>query len=210
MAIVRDRKKNAWKNVKKNGLMSAAVRVLSREGASALTMDDVAMEAGVAKGTLYVYFKNKQDLLKELVETAIAPMVDELTAILESNDSPKDRLILMTQRHLSYFDEHRDFFRIFVHDRMTSIQRMKRYRNNRYQTFVNAIAKVLQTGIEHGEFRSLDPYKVASIWTESNIAMIHLRLLSENPGTSESDAALICEVLLRGISSEPAHQEKEE
>jgi AcrR family transcriptional regulator len=210
MSIVRDRKKNAWKNVKKNGLMSAAVKVLSREGVSGLTMDDVAMEAGVAKGTLYVYFKNKQDLLKELVETAIAPMVDELTSILESNASPKDRLISMTQRHLSYFDEHRDFFRIFVHDRMTSIQRMKRYRNNRYQTFVNAIAEVLQTGVEQGEFRSFDVNKVASMWTESNIAMIHLRLLSENPEPSENDAALICEVLLRGISSEPVQQEKEE
>jgi TetR/AcrR family transcriptional regulator, fatty acid metabolism regulator protein len=205
MPVVKDRKKNAWKNVKKNGLMSAAVRVLSREGVSGLTMDDVAMEAGVAKGTLYVYFKNKQDLLKEMVETAIAPMVEELTAILESNDSAKARLCSMTQRHLSYFDEHREFFRIFVHDRMTSLQRMKRYRNNRYQTFVNAIAKVLQTGIEQGEFRSLDPYKVASIWTESNIAMIHLRLLSENPGSSENDAALICDVLLRGIFSGSAH-----
>lgn len=209
MPVVKDRKKNAWKNVKKNGLMSAAVRVLSREGVSGLTMDDVAMEAGVAKGTLYVYFKNKQDLLKELVETATAPMVEELTTILESKDSPKARLCSMTRRHLSYFDEHRDFFRIFVHDRMTALQRMKRYRNNRYQTFVNAITKVLQTGIEQGEFRSLDPYKVASMWTESNIAMIHLRLLSENPGSSENDAALICEVLLRGISSESAHQEKQ-
>jgi hypothetical protein len=140
-----------------------------------------------------------------MVETAIAPMVEELTAILESNDSAKARLCSMTQRHLSYFDEHREFFRIFVHDRMTSLQRMKRYRNNRYQTFVNAIAKVLQTGIEQGEFRSLDPYKVASIWTESNIAMIHLRLLSENPGSSENDAALICDVLLRGIFSGSAH-----
>jgi len=205
MPVAKERKKNAWKNVKKNGLMSAAVRVLSREGASGLTMDDVAMEACVAKGTLYVYFKNKQDLLKDLVETAIAPMVEELTAILESKDSPKARLCSMTDRHLSYFDEHREFFRIFVHDRMAAIQRMKRYRNNRYQTFVNAIAKVLQTGIEQGEFRSLDPYKVASMWTESNIAMIHLRLLSENPGPSANDAALICEVLLRGISSESAH-----
>jgi AcrR family transcriptional regulator len=210
MSIVRDRKKNAWKNIKKNGLMSAAVRVLSREGASGLTMDDVAMEAGVAKGTLYVYFKNKQDLLKELVETAIAPMVDELNAILESNASPKERLTSMTQRHLSYFDEHRDFFRIFVHDRMTSLQRLKRYRNSRYQTFVNAIAKVLQTGIEEGEFRSFDSQKVASMWIESNIAMIHLRLLSENPEPSESDAALICDVLLQGISSESPCQEKQE
>jgi TetR/AcrR family transcriptional regulator, fatty acid metabolism regulator protein len=209
MPVVKERKKNAWKNVKKNGLMSAAVRVLSRQGVSGLTMDDVAMEAGVAKGTLYVYFKNKQELLKELVETATAPMVEELTTILESKDSPRARLCSMTQRHLSYFDEHREFFRVFVHDRMTSLQRMKRYRNNRYQTFVNAIAKVLQTGIEQGEFRSLDPYKVASMWTESNIAMIHLRLLSENPGSSESDAALICDVLLRGISSESAHQEKQ-
>jgi TetR/AcrR family fatty acid metabolism transcriptional regulator len=205
MPVLKERKKNAWKNVKKNGLMSAAVRVLSREGAERLTMDDVAMEAGVAKGTLYVYFKNKQDLLKELVETATAPMVEELTSILNGNNPARDRLCDMTQRHLSYFDEHRDFFRIFVHDRMTSIQRLKRYRNNRYQTFVNAIAKVLQTGIDQGEFRSFDPYKVASMWTESNIAMIHLRLLSENPGPPENDAALICEVLLRGIFTESAH-----
>ncbi len=71
--------KKAWKELKKESLMKIVVQVLSREGLHDTTMEIVAREAGVAKGTLYTYFRNKEDLVREAIDTTIAPMLDELT-----------------------------------------------------------------------------------------------------------------------------------
>src|SRR5262245_43702129 len=105
----------AWKDLKKQSLLEAVVRVLSRDGLDALTMDNVAREAGVAKGTLYTYFKNKEDALKAAVDAVVLPMVEGLMDILSENQLPPDeRIRKMILRHLTYFEQNRQFFRIFI------------------------------------------------------------------------------------------------
>src|SRR5262249_58467626 len=104
-------------------------------------------EAGVAKGTLYAYFKSKQELFKATIEATIQPIVEELIDILARKDSAKTKLKAMILRHLTYFEEHRSFFRVFVHDRMTYLARMKRYRSSRFQDFVESVAQVIEEGI---------------------------------------------------------------
>jgi len=54
---------NAFKNLKQRGIMEAAVRVMTKQGMEGFSMDDVAVEAGVSKGTLYNYFSTKEELL---------------------------------------------------------------------------------------------------------------------------------------------------
>jgi AcrR family transcriptional regulator len=179
--------------------MKVVVQVLSREGLNELTMDTVAREAGVAKGTLYTYFRNKQDLVKEAIEATIAPMVEELTGILRSDLPPDQKLTKMTLRHLAYFEKHRDFFGIFVHDRHVAQRRLKRYKNCQYQEFLDAVAVVIQEGIKAKMFRDFEPHKLAAILVEANISIIFQRLLSEHPAPVERDAALITDVFLHGI-----------
>lgn len=188
-----------WKDLKRQGLLDIVVKVLSREGLDGLTMDAIAGEAGVAKGTIYSYFKNKQDLVKEAIEATVIPMVEGLTEILKSELPPDERLRTMTLRHLSYFEENRDFFRIFVHDRLAAQQRMKRYRSSRYHDFLQTAAAVIEEGIKLGLFRPIDSFKTAAMMVEADIAVIHQRLLSNQPGPVEVDAALISDVFLHGI-----------
>lgn len=191
--------KKVWKAQKKQGLMEIVVKVISRDGADGLTMDAVAEEAGVAKGTLYAYFKNKQDLLKEAIEATVKPMVDELVVVLKSNLSPEERLRKMILMHLSYFEAHRDFFRIFVHDRVAAQQRLKRYRSCRYHEFLENTAHVIDEGVRDGMFRPLDSLKLAAMLVEADIAVINQRLLSDQPSPVELDAALISDVFFHGI-----------
>jgi AcrR family transcriptional regulator len=188
-----------WKALKKESLMKIVVQVLSREGLNGLTMDTVAREAGVAKGTLYTYFHNKQDLVKEAIEATILPLIDMLNEILLSDDSPDQKLTSMTFSHLSYFEQHRDFFGIFVHDRQAASQRLKRYRSCHYQQLLEHVARVIQDGIEQNIFRNLDPHRLAAMLIEADIAVIFQRLLSEQTGPVETDAALITDIFLHGI-----------
>jgi len=188
-----------WKALKKESLMKIVVQVLSREGLNGLTMDTVAREAGVAKGTLYTYFRNKQDLVKEAIEAAILPMIDMLNDILKSDLSPDRKLTSLTLNHLLYYEQHRHFFGIFVNDRQAASQRLKRYRSCHYQQFLESVARVIQQGIDQEIFRDCDSHKLAAMLIEADIAVIFQRLLSEQSGPVEADAALITDIFLHGI-----------
>ena len=188
-----------WKALKKESLMKIVVQVLSREGLNGLTMDSVAREAGVAKGTLYTYFRNKQDLVKEAIEATIVPMIDMLNEILASDLPPDRKITSMTLNHLLYYEQHRDFFGIFVHDRQAASQRLKRYRSCHYQQFLERVAHVIQDGIDLQIFRKVDSHKLAAMLIEADIAMIFQRLLFEQSGPVEQDAALITDIFLHGI-----------
>jgi AcrR family transcriptional regulator len=194
--------KTTWRSQKKKGLLDAVVGVLAREGIEGLTMDNVALEAGVAKGTLYAYFNSKRNLLRAAIEASIAPLVEDLRAILTSNLPPDEKLRSMTHHHLSYFDENRSFFQILLYDRTAAQERLKRYRSFRYHDLLEAVGGVIQNGIKQGLFRPIDPLKTAAMLIESNIAIINQRLLCENPEPVQEDSRLLTDTFLFGIAEE--------
>lgn len=59
-------------------ILAAALEIFSRQGFAAARLDDVASQAGVAKGTLYLYFPNKQTLFEELIRSYVSPLFDKL------------------------------------------------------------------------------------------------------------------------------------
>jgi AcrR family transcriptional regulator len=66
---------------RRQAIMEAALDEFIAQGYAATRLDDVAKRAGVAKGTIYLYFKDKQTLFEELVRTAIVPLVARLAAL---------------------------------------------------------------------------------------------------------------------------------
>lgn len=197
-----------WKSLKKQALLDAVLHVFSEQGVHGLTMDNVALEAGVAKGTLYAYFENKQELLKTAIEAGIAPLIDELNHLLESDLSPMEKLKQLTLRHLAYCDAHRNFFRILVYDRQAVQERIRRYKSSLYNDFLERTSKVVAAGMKDGSFRLANPMLIASILIESNIAVIHQRLQSETPGPVEKDARAISDAFLFGIADEPVRKKR--
>jgi AcrR family transcriptional regulator len=180
-------RKRLWESMTRQGILEGVVRVLGSRGLQGLTMDNVAEEAGVAKGTLYLYFKSKQDLLNATKEAALGPMIRE---------------------HLSYFDTHSSLFRVLLYDRGIALARWKRYRAGRYNAFLSRLAEVLAEGSRSGIFRSMDSGRVAAMLLEADIAVIHQRLQCEHPGPVEDDANLVAGVFLHGIAEESLPKKK--
>src|SRR5580700_9328111 len=77
---------------RRQAIMEAALDEFIAQGYAATRLDDVAKRAGVAKGTIYLYFKDKQTLFEELVRTAIVPLVNRLTAPPSPTGSIRDAL----------------------------------------------------------------------------------------------------------------------
>src|SRR5712691_1132098 len=92
-------------------IQDAAMRVIARKGMSAATMQEIAEEAGVAKGTIYLYFRDRDELVEKTFETAITQLIARVDKALESTGSFDQKLRSMITAKIEFFREHREFFR---------------------------------------------------------------------------------------------------
>jgi len=189
-----------WEQFMKESILGGVISVLTKEGSEGLTMQRVAEEAGVAKGTVYSYFANKAELLEAAVQVSLEPLTREIHGILESELDPAEKLRRLLARNLTYFEKNRETFRVLLYERHRVLGKQSRFRTSRYHTVVDQTAAVIAEGVRSGQFRDLDPVKVATMLIEANISLVHRRLFSENPGSLEEDCNLIFQIFLRGIS----------
>jgi AcrR family transcriptional regulator len=76
-------------------ICTAALDVFSEKGFAAARVDEIARRAGVSKGTLYLYFKDKEDLFRAVVRDTVAPNIDTVRAMVEGVDLPFAEVIRM-------------------------------------------------------------------------------------------------------------------
>lgn len=201
MPVKSKKQKKALHDLTRQHIRDAVVRAITAVGVPGLTMDRVADEAGIAKGTLYRYFETKQDLIRETVEATLAPMLEELRALAADAAAPGERLQRMTLAHLRFFENNREFFRVLLHERSRAQVRVGRARSGVYQALIETAANVVRDGIASGEFRALEANKLGAMVVDANIAVISHRLLADRPGPVEDDAELLSRVLMHGMAT---------
>ena len=188
-----------WEDFKRQSIQEAVIRLICREGLKSVTMERVAQEVGIAKGTVYLHYRDKQELLDEVTESALAPVTAKIDEILRAGEPPDRKLRAYSQQYLSYFDEHRDLFRILLYEHEVIRVRGSRFQTDRYRHLIQEIARVVREGIRTGAFREVDPHIVAAMFIESNLAVVNQRLLTEKPSAVEHDAALLADVFINGL-----------
>ncbi len=146
------------KEAKRLALVDAALAVFSRVGFAAAKIDDVAEEAGVSKGTVYLYFDSKEQLFEGMVKTKMSPMLNNAAGlVIDPDQSATDRL----KQHLRFFytkvldTDRRQIMRLIMSEGPNFPDLAEFYYANvlsRGQAMINAI---IQQGIESGEFRNM-------------------------------------------------------
>ena len=147
------------KEAKRTALVDAALAVFSRVGFAAAKMDDVAEEAGVSKGTVYLYFDSKENLFEEMVKAKMSPVLSEVAAMLAQPElTATERL----KAHLKFFytkvlnGDRRQIMRLILAEGPNFPHLAEFYYANvlsRGQAMINAI---LNEGIQSGEFRDMN------------------------------------------------------
>ncbi len=188
-----------WQDFKRQSIQEAVIQLMCREGLGAVTMERVAQEVGIAKGTVYLHYRDKQALLEAVKDAALTPMIERLDALFDSDLDPLRKLEAYSLRYLSYFDERRDLFRILIYEREVTRASGQRFRGDRYRHLVQRSAHVIRDGIESGVFRDVDPGKAAAMFIEANFAIMNQRLVGRGDTPVEDDARLISDIFLRGL-----------
>ena len=189
-----------WQDFKRQSTQEAVIQLMCREGLDAVTMERVAQEVGIAKGTVYLHYRDKQALLDAVKDSALTPLMERLDQLFDSELDPLRKLEAYSLRYLGYFDERRDLFRILLYERAVVRSSGQRFRGDRYRHLVERSTKVIKAGIDSGVFRDVDPGKAAAMFVESNFAIMNQRLRGGSPTPVEDDAKLISEIFLRGLS----------
>ena len=189
-----------WQSFKRQSIQQAVIQLMCREGLPSVTMDRVAQEVGIAKGTIYLHYRDKQELLDDVKNSSLDPMVAKMDEIFQSDAPPEKKLQTYPLRYLTYFDERRDLFRILLYEREVTRVQSSRYQSDRYRHLVDSTARVIRDGIRKGIFREIDDARgMAAMFVESNLTIMNQRITTDSPRPVEDDAQLISDLFIRGL-----------
>ncbi len=161
-------------------IQDATMRVIARRGMAAATMQEIADEAKVAKGTIYLYFRDRDELVEKTFERAITELHKRVDVALESKGSFQQKLRAVLAAEMEFFREHREFFRLYISLRYPEGKRQKRT-CQQYQTRLKTIAAVLEQAMKRAEIRRMDPARLALFLSEGISAVIIQRVMEETP-----------------------------
>src|ERR1043166_160493 len=181
-----------WQDFKRQSIQEAVIQLMCREGLGAVTMERVAQEVGIAKGTVYLHYRDKQALLDAVKDSALTPLMERL-------HHPVRKLEGYSLRYLGYFDERRDLFRILLYEREVTRASGQRFRGDRYRHLLQHCTRIVREGIAAGVFRDVDHGQAAAMCVEANFAIMNQRLRGGSPTPVEDDARLISDIFLRGL-----------
>ena len=187
-------------------ILNAAAKLFRQKRFHEVLVEDVAEAAGVAKGTIYRYYRTKEELLAEICFVSLEELARDLAGLAERPESARERLFKMVEGAARYFREHSDFFEVMQREwGQACLQRKSRflaYRSKTRATF----AKVIRDGQATGEFRGVD----ASLAAEMLMGMNRSMLFYGDPRMSAARVSrLILEVFLRGIADTNGGQHEE-
>ena len=189
------------RELKREVLLEAALERIASEGLGSFTMEGVAEEAGVAKGTIYLYFESKRELVEEAIAHSLEPLVLRVERIMESDAEPTDKLRRMAEANLEFFDAQRQLFRTHVQGPYFPQTQTGRLRERGYRTVLGHTTRVVREAIDAGLFRAVDPALAAAIWLESLTAFILRRLREEERGPIPAQVETLLDVFLHGFAA---------
>lgn len=154
------------KQARPQELLAAALEQFVARGFAATRLEDVARLAGVSKGTLYLYFANKEDLFKAVVRENMLPLLDEAEQLIDSYqgstaDLFRDTMLSWWQRigntQLSGISK-------LMIAEAGNFPMLAQFYHDEVIVRGNAmLARMLQRGVARGEFRALDPHRITNV-----------------------------------------------
>jgi AcrR family transcriptional regulator len=187
-------------------IQDATMRVIARRGMAAATMAEIAEEAGVAKGTIYLYFRDRDELVEKTFDRAITELHKSVELALAAEQPFEEKLRAMLAAEIDFFRDNREFFRLYMSLRFPegSAQQQRRQKKTcqpQFRARIDRMEGVLEEAMKRGEVRRMDPRRLALFIIEGSDAIVIERVLEEAPPAERDDVDLIARTILEGIRS---------
>jgi TetR/AcrR family fatty acid metabolism transcriptional regulator len=129
------------------------VTVFARQGFHQSTVAQIAREAGVADGTIYLYFKNKDDILVQIFSYRTKQVFDRFRAEVKKADNSLDKLRNLIRRHLTEFQQDRDMAVVYLVETHQNSRLAESQIKEMSQMYQNLISEIVELGQQEGGIR---------------------------------------------------------
>lgn len=147
---------------KRERILVAAERIFARHGFFAAKVSDVAKEAGVADGTIYLYFKSKDDLLISLFERRMQQVNENLRDAVAGIASPRAQLETFIRTYLQLVHDEPTAVEVLTIELRQSSKFMKEYENPQFADFLRLLGGIIAAAQDKGELADAIPAHIAA------------------------------------------------
>lgn len=144
---------------KRERISEAAIAVFAEKGFHAARVSDIARRAGVADGTIYLYFDNKEHLLLSIFEEKMGLLISELNRAFEGLDDPLDKMRAYARHHFRQLREHPALAQVFQVELRQSHKFLRDYRPEKLWEYLGAFRALVEEAQARGSVRAdVDPF----------------------------------------------------
>jgi TetR/AcrR family fatty acid metabolism transcriptional regulator len=185
---------------KRIAILRAAIDVFAGSGYFNAQVADVARAAGVAAGTVYLYFRSKDDLLVSIFERTMKEAIEEVRRAIAPIADPVGKLKAIARVHLDRVSRDRNLAIVFQVELRQSTKFMERFSATTFREYLGMIRQVIVEGQTAGAFRTdINATLASKLFFGTLDEMATNWILSRRRYSPAADADAIVEILVNGI-----------
>ena len=182
-------------------IIEAAVRVFARKGYYNSRVSDIAREAGIAAGTIYLYFKTKDDILVTLFRDKMADFVDTVRKAIAVEPDAASKVRRLVSLHFRILEDNPDLAEVVQVELRQGQKFFRGASSQEIGAYFALIGSVLEEGVAEGRFRSGLPVKVATKMLFGAMDQVATSWVLGKRAYRLSDAAeAVATIFLKGVS----------
>jgi TetR/AcrR family transcriptional regulator len=184
-------------------ILSAAEKVFAAKGFFPTTMSDIAREAEFGTGTLYKYFKSKEELYFTLIDEKVEEVNRLVNTELSQKTSAVEKIKKVLKLQFEFIERNRDFFRIYISERnrfeWTVKDELGKGLHEKMVTYISILAEVMRQGIKGEEFRPMNPMDLAHALVGIVNSFVFEWMISRESYPLISKLDTVLEIFLEGV-----------
>ncbi|RMD94084.1 MAG: TetR/AcrR family transcriptional regulator [Calditrichaeota bacterium] len=189
------------KDNKRERILKAAVKVFAQRGFYNSRVSEIARHAGVADGTIYLYFKNKDEILISIFEEEMEKFINHVKKELQSTDNALKKIHKFIRAHFRFVKKHPKLAQVLQLELRQSNKFLKEYTGTKLKEYLNLLASLIEEGQEQGIIRkdihpSLAKHMLFGAMDELST---HWVLLKGKKYDLEETAGQIADIFIKGI-----------
>ena len=185
-------------------LVAAARRVFSERGFHNATMEEIAQIAGVAKGTIYLYYPSKQAAYWAAMEQGILGMLEATRRSMEAAATVEAKIRTFIECKIGYFEQNRDFFKIYYSEfghSLTHPARLRKQFRELYLQQARIVREVIEEGIRNQEIRPVPADAAAFAICDLTRSAATQRMLGWDHGDLYDVVNFVFDLVWKGLGS---------
>lgn len=190
------------KRPKYQQIIEAAVKVIAKNGYHGSQVSKIAKEAGVADGTIYLYFKNKEDVLVSVFKEKMGQFIEQIAKATAAQPDAEQKLKVLIDMHFSQLEQNPDMAIVTQLELRQSDLSLRMQINNVLKAYLNVIDKVIAEGIEEKRFRDdINPTLIRQMIFGTLDEVVTSWVMNDRKYDLTSQAEAVHDFLINGLSS---------